>query len=203
MQNLNENHLNDRDIIPKMQNLNRLSDSDEDYEFNRVDIEDVYANDDQKFREGEHVTNSVDEILKNRKDKRKPLRPVFVVEKVPVEMTPLPSLLPTVLGSKPKTWGLPPTAPAVPTTFQEKKSEPSQPKRTPMPEDVKQSYLNTRMCDFAKNCKRKMCTFAHTIEEFSPMMCNFDRRCRNRDTCRFKHSDETKEEFIVRLGIKS
>ena len=196
------------------------NDSDDD---RRADIEDVYAEDDRKFREGEPVPSSTNAILNRRKENRKMMGPVVITDKVfgpvkklPVEeMAPLPSLLPANLKSTTKSaWSRPQTKEYVvskPWSGLDEKGpvgesgqqEPPQRKKVTMPDDVKQTYQNTRMCDFAQNCKRAKCTFAHTLEEFSPMECNFDRRCRNRETCRFKHSDETKEEFVSRLGIKA
>ena len=54
-----------------------------------------------------------------------------------------------------------------------------------------------------ENCKFGMnCMFAHTFEQFNPTSCKFDKKCRNFQNCTFKHSSETKSEYIKRRGIK-
>jgi len=47
-------------------------------------------------------------------------------------------------------------------------------------------------------CKHSTCTFAHTVEQFSPMKCRFN--CQNR-RCAFYHSWENIEEYIQRNNI--
>lgn len=42
------------------------------------------------------------------------------------------------------------------------------------------------------------CTFAHTMEEWCPIMCKYDQKCRNGKQCIFKHSSETKKEYFKR-----
>ena len=49
-------------------------------------------------------------------------------------------------------------------------------------------------------CTKPICTFAHTLEEFKPRVCNYDNNCRN-NICKFKHSDETNFEYIQRTKL--
>ena len=87
-------------------------------------------------------------------------------------------------------------------TPQTPKSTTVQPKTAQSVAESNETYKNTRMCNFGKTCKRKECSFAHTVGEFSPVECNFQDRCKNKMQCRFKHSDETKEAYMIRSGIK-
>ena len=60
------------------------------------------------------------------------------------------------------------------------------------------AHVRTRMCRFGRNCHRSKCTFAHTLAEFTPMVCRF-RECKNGNSCRYFHqSKETKEQFLRR-----
>ena len=57
-----------------------------------------------------------------------------------------------------------------------------------------EEFKNTRMCSFLDKCKRRGCTFAHTIEDYTPVECRFQFKCKSVDstgnyTCRFKHKD--------------
>jgi hypothetical protein len=47
-------------------------------------------------------------------------------------------------------------------------------------------------------CKHSSCTFAHTVEQYSPLKCKFN--CQNRK-CSFYHSWENIEEYIKRNNI--
>ena len=90
---------------------------------------------------------------------------------------------------------------------------------------VAKSLTRTKAChNVARNketgefgvCWRKVCTFAHSSAEFQPPQCSFDRTCRfkhgrnDRKTrkripgsqCKFRHSDETIEEYYNRSGVK-
>ena len=72
---------------------------------------------------------------------------------------------------------------------------------TPTP---KRDLTNTRMCSsFIRKSKcphGDKCRFAHSYEELNPSPCNFDGRCRNATTCKFKHSNETNETYVERLA---
>ncbi len=65
--------------------------------------------------------------------------------------------------------------------------------------------LKTKVCWNLKkygNCTHKICTFAHTPEELNDPECVFGNTCRRRETCTFKHRDETSEDYRKRRGIK-
>ena len=87
---------------------------------------------------------------------------------------------------------------------------------------VAEKLLCTKACNFAlKNpdtgkygsCYRSTCTFAHSLEELNDPMCEFDEACRYKkgrynkngtfdDTlkCTFRHTSETREEWLERTG---
>lgn len=70
-----------------------------------------------------------------------------------------------------------------------------------------EEFKNTRMCSFLDKCKRKDCTFAHTLDEYNPVECRFQLKCKSVDvngnyTCRFKHKDETKEAYLSRSSTQ-
>ena len=46
-------------------------------------------------------------------------------------------------------------------------------------------------------CSRKVCTFAHSLEELNDPMCSFDDRCKF-DTCQFRHMSESRSEWLTR-----
>jgi hypothetical protein len=53
-------------------------------------------------------------------------------------------------------------------------------------------------------CYRQHCTFAHSMEELTPPPCSFGSNCRMKygsRPCRFRHDDETVEEWITRSGV--
>lgn len=69
-------------------------------------------------------------------------------------------------------------------------------------------FKNTRMCSYLDKCKRKECSFAHSIEAFQPPECRFGEKCKSVDstgriTCRFKHVEESKEAFLARSTVKA
>jgi hypothetical protein len=57
----------------------------------------------------------------------------------------------------------------------------------------------TKMCNSGKQCKRIDCNFAHSLEEFNPITCRFQSRCKNPHICTFKHDSETKENYLARF----
>jgi hypothetical protein len=69
------------------------------------------------------------------------------------------------------------------------------------PHQQRQSNVRSRMCFRGESCNRKAtCTFAHTLDEFTPVECRFS-RCRRfaENTCNFFHKAcETKVEFLER-----
>ena len=65
-------------------------------------------------------------------------------------------------------------------------------------------------------CSRKYCTFAHSMNELQPARCSFDRTCRFKhgritdwktkniahdSKCKFRHSDESIQEYYSRSGM--
>jgi hypothetical protein len=64
----------------------------------------------------------------------------------------------------------------------------------------------TKLCKYGSKCKRKVCTFAHSIKELQPAKCLFGESCRfiNHPSrkCTFLHPNETKEEFVKRTGLE-
>lgn len=65
-------------------------------------------------------------------------------------------------------------------------------------------------------CYRAYCTFAHSIDEFQPALCSFDSACRFKygrvidwntrtiapgSKCKFRHSDETIDQYYARSGM--
>jgi hypothetical protein len=74
------------------------------------------------------------------------------------------------------------------------------PDQTVRPNDqTVKSNTGTRMCKFMSTCRRRdTCTFAHSLDEFSPVQCRFS-KCRSFESCRFFHpSLESKQNYITR-----
>lgn len=92
-------------------------------------------------------------------------------------------------------------------------------------EKVAKSLTCTKVCrNVVRNketgefgvCRRKVCTFAHSDEELQPPHCSFDHTCRFKygrndhktriripgSQCKFRHSNETIEEYYKRSGTK-
>lgn len=68
---------------------------------------------------------------------------------------------------------------------------------------IKASKVATQVCKNVGKCTFKHCTFAHSLKEFSPIVCRSDSRCYNIKTCKFLHpSVETKVQYVERLGIE-
>jgi hypothetical protein len=78
------------------------------------------------------------------------------------------------------------------------KNNPSQSMQEP--KAASEEFKFTRMCNFANSCKRTNCSFAHTLDQFTPVECRFQDKCKTKDTCRFRHSSETKEAFLARTS---
>lgn len=64
----------------------------------------------------------------------------------------------------------------------------------------------TRFCNKSV-CTKKGCTFAHSLEELNPKLCNFDDKCHNFDLndpnspCQFIHTCETIDSFKARVKV--
>jgi hypothetical protein len=64
---------------------------------------------------------------------------------------------------------------------------------------LQQKLEKTTMCKFGKKCTRKVCHFAHNLEELKPRECLFGKKCRHGDKCRFFHPHcEDKIGFLKR-----
>ena len=58
-------------------------------------------------------------------------------------------------------------------------------------------------------CTRKICTFAHSLHEWQPPICSFDKNCNGIKgklnnygrSCKFKHSFETIDEWYSRADV--
>lgn len=71
-----------------------------------------------------------------------------------------------------------------------------------------ESKIRTAFCrhmserGFCSMKEQNKCTFAHNIEEFVPMLCGWDSRCRNPNCTRFHPGrGETKQEYLSRNKI--
>jgi len=69
------------------------------------------------------------------------------------------------------------------------------------PEVPKETRLQfTKMCYGGEKCKNPNCTFAHTLDQLSPVPCRFQKSCKYPQRCGFYHEDETKESYLKRIG---
>lgn len=61
---------------------------------------------------------------------------------------------------------------------------------------------NTRsvMCMYARKCRNSKCTYAHNLSELSPIMCQYREKCRRGVSCRYMHSNETKQVYVDRIA---
>lgn len=89
-------------------------------------------------------------------------------------------------------------------------------------EKIAKSLFCTRPCNNVKRenqdspygcCYRETCSFAHSMSEINDPMCSFDITCRfrwgkpqrdgpidDKTKCQFRHSDETRQEWVKRTG---
>jgi hypothetical protein len=69
-----------------------------------------------------------------------------------------------------------------------------------------EQFARTKMCNSIGSgykCKHgSKCRFAHSTEELTVRECRFGNGCRFADTCTFKHPGETKEQYLIRQGVK-
>ena len=66
------------------------------------------------------------------------------------------------------------------------------------------SKVNTKLCNTVKNGKTSCavgCLYAHSLEDLVLLKCGFDADCNKKETCLFKHSSETRNECLSRLGL--
>lgn len=67
---------------------------------------------------------------------------------------------------------------------------------------VRNKKIASKSCNRAEKCTFKGCTYAHTIQELSPIICKSNERCYKIQTCPFFHTAvETKKQYIQRLNI--
>jgi len=71
--------------------------------------------------------------------------------------------------------------------------------------ELQKRLEKTTMCNFGKNCKRKVCHFAHSLEELKPKECLFGRNCKyfGEGKCKFFHPHgEDKKNYLRRTQHK-
>jgi len=71
-------------------------------------------------------------------------------------------------------------------------------------EETAKRLEKTKICNNTLKygyCKRKVCTFAHSLEELKDPPCAFGKTCRSNINCRFKHPDESRSAYHVRCNI--
>lgn len=66
--------------------------------------------------------------------------------------------------------------------------------------EYKQKY--SRVCKYLLQCKKWNCEFAHTIDEFEPVKCKFNKKC-TRAYCKFIHpaKNETIPQYLKKMNI--
>lgn len=64
----------------------------------------------------------------------------------------------------------------------------------------KKYISHTKFCSFGINKCRKghKCIFAHTFKQLNPIICKWDKECLRKEKCYFKHSNETKVQYVLR-----
>lgn len=73
----------------------------------------------------------------------------------------------------------------------------------PVQTKAKCTKFCSKVLSGSKCSKGKSCTFAHCIEDWSPITCNFNNMCNRKTTnCGYIHPCETKEEFAKRINQK-
>lgn len=67
------------------------------------------------------------------------------------------------------------------------------------------SYLkNTKFCKLkieTGECCRDVCNFAHSVRDIIFPICAFENSCSKKDTCMFRHLDETIEDYKRRINF--
>lgn len=67
-----------------------------------------------------------------------------------------------------------------------------------MSSNIPNVQRKSRFCSYGLGCLRKKCIFAHFFDDLTPVLCRFDKRCKH-EKCFFIHSNETKEEYVIRV----
>jgi len=74
--------------------------------------------------------------------------------------------------------------------------------KSPIPQAKCTKFCSKILSDTKCN-KGKSCTFAHRIEDWAPITCNFGIQCNRKTTnCCYIHPDESKELFAKRINQK-
>jgi len=107
------------------------------------------------------------------------------IDEVMVEMEPEPVVQPVIIVALPS---CPPTPPPPPPPVV----------RFPSPVVVRRF---PRVCGWVNLCRRRDCQYAHSINELLIRTCDYGRRCRRGDTCKFKHDSETNSQYWNRLCL--
>lgn len=97
------------------------------------------------------------------------------------------------------------TSPIIPIPslpLEEDKEESSNDETNEVKEQVKDKVYTkyTKFCLFGLGkCKKGMrCIYAHTFKELNPITCKWNEECLRKEKCYFKHSNETKTEYVKR-----
>ena len=70
--------------------------------------------------------------------------------------------------------------------------------------NISKHLKNTKFCNIfiqEGKCDRKVCNFAHSVEEYTFPSCAFGDNCKVKN-CRFKHTTENLEEYKKRVDFK-
>jgi hypothetical protein len=65
----------------------------------------------------------------------------------------------------------------------------------------KKTYsTHTKFCSFGLNkcSKGNRCIYAHTFKQLNPILCKWNEECLRKEKCYFKHSTETKVQYVKR-----
>jgi hypothetical protein len=65
----------------------------------------------------------------------------------------------------------------------------------------KKTYSShTKFCSFGLNkcSKGNRCIYAHTFKQLNPILCKWNEECLRKEKCYFKHSNETKVQYVKR-----
>ncbi len=72
-------------------------------------------------------------------------------------------------------------------------------KRLNMKERKRGTNKKSKLCMFGKDCTRVDCGFAHSVEGIMPIACLFGIACKMKDSCKYIHPNECRDEFIKRI----
>ena len=72
---------------------------------------------------------------------------------------------------------------------------------SPIEEKKEKEYSShTKFCiyGFSKCRKGTKCIYAHTFKQLNPIICKWDMECLRKEKCYFKHTSETKVQYVKR-----